>query len=77
MYAHYEVYSIKTQMVILTQLKDFVKHNTVEGWVELELCSGRGKNWVVRRLLSCDANTSSWMLNGKEVPKKDVSTIHM
>ena len=56
-----------------TQLKDFVKHNTVGGWVELELFSGRGKNRVVRRLLSCDANTSSWMLDGKEVPKKKVS----
>ena len=55
-----------------TQLKDFVKHNKVEGWVEVELFNSRGKNWVVRRLLSTDANTSSWMLNGKEVLKKEV-----
>jgi chromosome segregation ATPase len=58
------------------ELKAFVQHNKVEGWVEVELFNSHGKNWVVRRLLSADANTSSWMLNGKEVLKKEVGLYH-
>lgn len=54
------------------QLKDYVKHNKVEGWVEIELFNERGKNWAVRRLLNADTNSSSWMLDGKEVLKKKV-----
>ena len=58
------------------QLKDYVKHNKVEGWVEIELFNERGKNWAVRRLLNADTNSSSWMLDGKEVLKKKAS-IHV
>lgn len=57
----------------LPQLKDYVKHNKVEGWVEIELFNERGKNWAVRRLLNADTNSSSWMLDGKEILKKKVS----
>jgi chromosome segregation ATPase len=57
------------------ELKAFVQHNKVEGWVEVELFNSHGKNWVVRRLLSADANTSSWMLNGKEVLKKEIEKL--
>lgn len=43
--------------------------------MEVEVVNSHGKNWVVRRLLSADANTSSWMLNGKEVLKKEIEKL--
>lgn len=74
LYRHAHMLELKVvHCISLPQLKDYVKHNKVEGWVEIELFNERGKNWAVRRLLNADTNSSSWMLDGKEVLKKKVS----
>ena len=58
----------------MPQIKDFVKHNTEEGFVEIRLYELRdkGRSPVIKRVLSATTNSSTYFLNGKLVPQKEV-----
>lgn len=57
---------------ISPQIKDFVKHGKEEGYVELQLHNDRGRNPVIKRMMKMKDNSSTWLLNGKQVLLKEV-----
>ncbi|KAK3048627.1 hypothetical protein LTS18_012908, partial [Coniosporium uncinatum] len=57
------------------ELGEFVKHGNKEGEIEIELAAGpkqKGKNPIVRRVITKEGNKSKWFLNGNSCPAKDV-----
>jgi hypothetical protein len=65
---------VQNFIVFVLQIKDFVKHNTEQGFVEIHLYEPRakGRNPVIRRVLSATTNTSTFYLNGKVAMQKEV-----
>ncbi|KAL4440548.1 hypothetical protein ABPG75_003549 [Micractinium tetrahymenae] len=59
-------------------LKDYVRRgdDVQTGWVEVTLSSGQpGRPYTVRREMSKADNHSTWRLNGREVPLKEVTEL--
>jgi len=57
------------------EIKDFIKHGKMEGFVEIELYDPRGKNPIIRRHLNIRDNSSTWLINGRTVQLKEVTKL--
>ncbi|KAL5482188.1 hypothetical protein EMCRGX_G022483 [Ephydatia muelleri] len=56
-------------------VKHYVKNGKDTGFVEIELANPRGRNRVIRRIMSAAHNNSSWTIDGREAREKDVFEI--
>ena len=51
--------------MFFTQIKDFVKHNTDEGFVEIKLHEPAGRDPTIKRVMSATNNSSTYFINGR------------